>query len=187
VPLFRAPDNAEPLLQGDIWLGLPFLLARRLPLIILRRHNDAPGGRQTYHGFVDGGEPQPTKEPAHIGFETGGDDVIAIGFRCAGIVLSHDCEIENAPDHVIVAPLLPWDNLLPEHQEEAAAGLRRDVFPILPQEQPPIEKSYAKFARLTVIHRDVFDDLIRPASAEPELRRRLAIAFFNYLLHPEDT
>jgi hypothetical protein len=112
---------------------------------------------------------------------------MAVGFRCAGVVLSHDCEIENAPDHVMVAPLLPWDNLLPEHQEEAAAGLRRDVFPILPQEQPPIEKGYVKFARLTVIHRDVLDGLIRLASAEQEVRRRLAIAFFNYLLHPEDT
>jgi hypothetical protein len=187
VPLFRDPDNADPLLQGDIWLGLPFLLARRLPLIILRRHNDSPGGRRTYHGFVDGDELQPTREPVHLGFEAGGDEVTSTGFRCTGIVLSHDCEIENAPDHVLVAPLLPWENLAPAHQEEAAAGLRRDVFPILAQEQPSIEKSYVKFARLTVIHRDVLGDLTRFASAEPELRRRLAIAFFHYLLHPEDT
>ncbi len=111
---------------------------------------------------------------------------MAVGFRCLGIVLSHDCEIENAPDHVLVAPLLPWENLSPEHQEEAENGLRRDVFPILAQENPHIDKSYVKFSRLTTIHRDVLDDLTRVASAEPELRRYLTVAFFHYLLHPED-
>jgi hypothetical protein len=186
VPLFREPDGADPLLQGDLWSDLPFLLARRLPMVVVRRHNDAPGGRATFHGFMVGAGPKP-KEAIHLGYPAGGDDVIAQGFLCPGIVLSHDCEIENSPDHVLVAPLLPWANLSAAHQEEAANGLRRDVFPILAQQLPDVSKSYVKFSRVTVVHRDVFGECSRLASANPQLRTRLAVAFYNYLLHPEDT
>lgn len=154
--------------------------------MVVRLFDQGKGGRPTYHGFRPGVPPEP-RDPIQLTFDRGGDDVLAVAFQCRGIVLSHDCEIENAPDHVIVAPILPWENLASEHQTEAADGDRRDVFPLLAQHDPTIAKSYVKFARISVIHRDVLGGCARVASGTEDLRKRLTVAFFYYLIHPEDS
>jgi hypothetical protein len=183
-PLYRTPDGPDPL-QGDVYDGLPFLLARSVPISIMRPFREGKKGPMWVQ-YEDGGEQQPEKTPIHLGYQEGGDDVLAIGFKAPGIVLSHDCEIVNAPDHVLLAPIIPWSNLAPEHQVEAERGERLDVFPLMAQDdEPAMAKSYVKFPRLTAVHQHVLRDCPRRASSSDRVRRALAAAFHRYLFHPE--
>jgi hypothetical protein len=92
----------------------------------------------------------------------------------------------NAPDHILVAPIIPWSNLAPEHQVEAERGERLDVFPLMAQDDAPtLAKSYLKFPRLTAVHQHVLRDSPRLASSSDRVRRALAAAFHLYLFHPE--
>jgi hypothetical protein len=184
--LFRSPDEADGLLHGDLWDRLPFLLARRLPLSVMRKWPEmGPKGTPLYAEYVAGATRQPQRSPIRLDYQHGGDDVLAVGFQSLGIVLSHDCEIENAPDHILVAPVLPWSNLHPDHQDEALKGDRYDVLPLV-EGDDPAEWHYVKYARLCVVHNDVFEKCKRTASASTALRRILALGLHRYLTHPED-
>ncbi len=105
-----------------------------------------------------------------------------------GMVLTHDCEMENDhdPDHRHLAPVRPMSDLLPGYQEKCRAGERWDVFPLAAQdERPRMTESFVDFRKLTTVRPAVLKTPAKKvASLSDELRKAVSRAYWNYLHHP---
>jgi hypothetical protein len=115
--------------------------------------------------------------------ERGGDSMISKGIIAWAILLSDDCEIENDEDHRTMALIKPWANLPDSSQQKVAAGEHNCFFELPAQdEEPKVDHSYVDFRRLTTVRPNVLGGEFHYAAASKELRRALAVAFWEYLM-----
>lgn len=191
---YLVPQGKDPL-QGDIYRLQPTLLVRSRPLSLMRQWGHKGGyDNWTSHPEDDARPQKPLElefglrdpeDPAQGINE--GEFVLAHGFLTWGMLLSHECEVENGGASLLMAAVLPIENLETEFQEKCRDGEREDVMWLPPQEEAPeMVESYVSFSRITQIHRDALTDGARHASLNRKLRRGLAFAAFEFFMRPPE-
>jgi hypothetical protein len=115
----------------------------------------------------------------------------ARGVRVAGIVLTHDCEIDK-DDRVRASILLglvrPLDGLREEDREGIRQNTRHRAF-YLPANQHVEGESYLDLRRVTSVRREALEQLDRQAAMNEDGRSMLQehlFRFFARRLLPED-
>jgi len=129
-PIYLAPGGE--LLQGDIYRAVPSIHLSSRPVFVTRLYKEKKG--RVLHGVhsEDGPEPQGGYRWA----PDQGESVIAKGFMGMAIVLTHDCEIENDPDHRLVAEIRPITEIQEAHRADIMAMHHWAAFPLLPRQKP---------------------------------------------------
>jgi hypothetical protein len=109
------------LLQGDIFVDVPFVSVKERPLLIAR-YIGSSKGRITYsvHKEFDGPSSEfasadPPQTPFHLQDRQKPELVLVPVLLSMAIVLTHDCEIEN-DDHRTLAMVRPITDLEPLYQ-----------------------------------------------------------------------
>lgn len=189
--LYLPPSNEDPLLQGDIFHNVPFVWVTERPLLIARHFQQGAGGRQIYgvHKEFDAptlhpGATTPPTTPFRLEDREDPELAVVPVVLSTGIMLTHDCEIEN-DDHRLLALIRPITDLEEPFRQRCLDGLRTDMFPLLPQDdEPAMPTSYVDFKIITPLRpRALSGPVVRHASASSWLRKALAGAFWEYLFH----
>lgn len=167
-------------LQGDIYHLAPSVRVGARPVRAARYFRQASAGRHLWSIHEEGGQ-----APAD-GFKwASGEQVLVPGRLGMAIVLSHDCEIENAPNCLVVARVRPMTDLEPRFRQACRDFNRWDTFPLFPQAaQPSLDESFIDFAELTTVDLAGLPIETRHARVSEEIRNAIARAFWNYLFHP---
>jgi hypothetical protein len=173
--------------QGDLFDRVPHLFLRP-PLLALRRVTLA-GGREAF-GFYE--YPPPTEQSPGAAqgkqlpggpfrFNTPeGEDATAWCQVTRAVVLNHDCDIENEPDHRLVAlvrPLAPVRD--PAHQDIIRRNLNFNYF-YLPAGEG-LAEGYVDFRRITSLSPAFLAAATRLVSLTPEAVQALQFQFFRFL------
>ena len=167
-------------LQGDVYQFVPSVRVDARPLKAARYFRQASPGRHLWSVHDEGGQP-----PADGFAWERGERVILPSRLGLGIVLSHDWEIENAPNRLILARVRRMDELEPDFRQACRDFDRWDTFPLFAQEaQPALEESFIDFAELTTLHINALPIESRYARVSDDIRDAMAAAFWNYLFHP---
>jgi hypothetical protein len=181
-PFYRLVD--KEILQGDIFEEVPQLFLRP-PLLALRRVTLA-GGREAF-GFYPFPPPAddapggpsgrvPPGGPFHFGT---GEQTSAFCQVTRAIILNHDCDIENEPDHRLVALVRPLSPVPAEHQEIIRHNQNFNYF-YLPAEDG-LPEAYVDFRRLTSLSPDFLPVEKRIAALAVESVKALQAQFFRFL------
>lgn len=171
--------------QGDIYLNLPSVIIPARPLRVARHFRTNPkSGREEWFVHAEG------VNPPQGGFDWDIDkgkvepNMLVQGHVAMGIVLTHDCEIENDETSTrTLAMIRPPDHLNVEERELLFSGHEYWVaFPLVEQtDEPVFKRSWIDFRRLTTVREDVLQESTRLLSLSEELREAMAHAFWNYL------
>ena len=189
--LYLEPGQDYPLSQGDIFTNVPFVSVRERPLLIAR-HIGHWKGLITYsvHKEFDGpttasATALPPEPPIHLKNPQQQELALVPVLLTMGIVLTHDCEIDN-DDHRTAAMIRPITDLKPPYQEKCLAGERMDMFPLLAQDEAPsMVTSFVDFRKVTPLRPGALEaPAVRYATVAAELREALASAYWDYLHHP---
>lgn len=131
--------------QGDIVADVPHLFLRP-PLYALRRVTLAKGREAMgFYPFLPA-EDGPGG-PFHF---ADGEEVPALGRLALGIVLNHDCEIENEHEHRLIALVRPLETVEKEEHRRVIVENRNYSFFYLPADVAlQLPDSYADFRRIT--------------------------------------
>lgn len=191
--LYLLPNADEALLQGDIFLDVPFVWVPERPLLVARFLGENKKRVMTYAVHKEAEGPtshQGTGRPPKGGFRLTDRQKPELALvpviLAMGMVLTHDCEIENDPDHRVVAMVRPITDLQPVYQQKCLAGERTDMFPLESQDQAPaMPSSFVDFRKTTPLRPGALaPPAVRHASISQELRDAVAGAYWNYLHHP---
>jgi hypothetical protein len=180
-------DPALPLSQGDVWDNVPQLQRIRPPLQVLRRATLSKG-REGYeaHPFPGGtGHPDTPAPQAASGptFNFKAGEPIPVSCQVArALVLTYDCDLDNDPDHCLVALVRSFAGLS-EANRELIRGNRNFSYYHLPADEAAgLEEAYADFRRISTLHPEALTLATRRASlsegAVESLRTQL-IRFFT--------
>ncbi len=189
--LYLPPKADEPMLQGDIFIDVPFVWVPERPLLVARYVGPSKG-RIIYsiHKEFDGpashqGSERPPREEFRLKDRQRPELALVPVLLAMGMVLTHDCEIENDPDHRALAMIRPITDLEPAYQQKCLAGERMDMFPLEAQDEPPaMVTSFVDFRKTTPLRPGALAaPATRHASASQELREAVAGAYWNYLHH----
>ena len=177
--------GGKDIVQGDIFDGVPHLFLRP-PLHVLRRVTLA-GGREAM-GFYQ--YPPPTDEspggregkippggPFHLG---SGEQASSFCQVSRAIVLNHDCDIENEPEHRLVAlvrPLAPVRDAA--HQEVIRLNQNYSYFYLPAEGEMP--DAYVDFRRITSLTPDFLSISDRLSSLSEESVKALQFHLFRFL------
>jgi hypothetical protein len=172
-------EATSELLQGDVYLKVPSIDLPGRPVAVARPYR--PTGDRPLHAVhtEDGLEPQG-------GFkwrtDQGGEKVIARGFMGMAVVLTHDCEIENDPDHRLVAMIRSITDIQEAHRASIMAGDNWAAFPLRAQsEAPAMTDSFVDFRRITSIRPEVLLDADRYARLAPLVLDAMRTRFWYFL------
>ncbi|MGH2406455.1 MAG: hypothetical protein ACRDF7_00060 [Candidatus Limnocylindrales bacterium] len=176
-PLYLPPVEGE-ILQGDLFANVPSAIIDARPLRVARRLR---ADQSTWVVHEENGA-----TPAggfKWGISQGGEVLLARAFLGLGMVLSHDCEIENDPNIRTLAMVRPATDLAPDDRAALINGarVRYSIFPLAAQTiDPKMELSFV-VRRLTTVRPAVLDPDARIASLSEELRAAVAARFRQYL------
>jgi hypothetical protein len=126
---------------------------------------------------AEGGKALPGG-PFH--FNTG-EQASALCHFTRAIILNHDCDIENDPEHRLVAlvrPLAPVTNS--EHRRVIEGNLNFSYF-YLPSDGQALAAAYVDFRRITSLHPDFLARGVRLASLAPQALQALHAQLFRFL------
>jgi hypothetical protein len=187
-PFYRPADPT--VCQGDIFDGVPHLFLSP-PLLALRKVTLA-GGREAF-GFY---EYPPPAEDAPGGpkgkalpggpFRFNSPKGEQAGASCQvtrAIVLNHDCDIENEPEHRLVALVRPLGPVPPEHQEIIRRNQNFNYFHLPAGAGLP--EAYVDFRRLTSLAPAFLTNAQRLTSLTVEAVRALQAQLFRFLTRRE--
>ncbi|HKB37224.1 MAG TPA: hypothetical protein VKD72_12280 [Gemmataceae bacterium] len=185
-PFYRL-DPSLPLSQGDIWENVPQLQRLRPPIQVLRKATLSKG-REGYEAHAYPGGEGPSAESAGQAvpgpaFDFKKGEPVPVGCQVArAVVLSYDCDLDNDPDHCLVALVRSFVGLS-DGNREVIRGNRNFSFFYLPAEAAlGLDESYVDFRRLTAIHPQTLSLAARRASLGQEavdaLRAQL-VRFFT--------
>jgi len=177
--------SVEPdISQGDVFDSIPQLFLRP-PLFVLRKVTLA-GGREAF-GFYQ--YPPPTEEspggakgkqlpggPFH--FEKG-EEASAFCQVTRAIVINHDCDIENEPDHRLIALVRPLSPV-PEESKEIIRKNQIFNYFYLPAEDG-FPEAYVDFRRITSLSAAFLVAGSRLTSLTEEAVRQLQFQFFRFV------
>jgi len=188
--LYLPPSTDDPLLQGDIFLKVPFISVRERPLLVARyvglsKKRELYSVHKEFDGPTSNKGGRPPGSPFRLEDRQKPELVLVPVLLSMAIVLTHDCEIEH-DDHRTLAMVRPITDLEPTFQEKCLAGDRTDMFPLQPQDEAPaMVTSFVDFRKFTPLRPGALDPPAeRYASASPVLREALAGAYWYYLHHP---
>ena len=170
--------NSEPIQMHEF--AATFARLANRPLRVARFHKNVAGGRVLYGVHEEQGQaPQGGFKWSVAG---GGEDLLVRAHLGMGMVITHDCEIENDPSTRTLAMIRPISDLDPATQERVFKGEVYSAFPLEAQEQDPkFGRGFIDFRRITTVRADVLDASVRVASASDELRKAIAERFWDYL------
>jgi hypothetical protein len=173
--------------QGDIFDGIPHVHVRD-PLEVVREATPK-GGRRIYGLYPY--PPQPGQEPDAPGRSVqGGPLDLARGEKVAtfcqvsqGVLLNHDCDIENEPKHRLVVMIYPLARIAdPEHRQVIERNQNYSRF-YLPPDTRFGEAGYVDFRRFTSIHPDLLGRGTRRTRLSDILMGSLFRQLFLFLQH----
>jgi hypothetical protein len=178
-PNYRVPEG--DVLQGDIYLDLPSIHIEDLPLRVARYwRTQAP--RQVYAVHTVGD--LAPKDGFKWSLEAGGEPgTLVNGYMTMGIVLSHDCTIENSDGHRTVAMVRPITDIANLDDRQPILDYERTAaFPLLAQDaNPRIALSFVDFRRITTVRPTVLAKASRYAQCSDRIRDALAEHFWDFL------
>jgi len=176
-PIYLAPGGE--LLQGDIYRAVPSIHLSSRPVLVTRPYKEIKG--HVLHGVhsEDGPEPQ---DGYRWGPDQDGENVIARGFMGLAIVLTHDCEIENDPDHRLVAEIRSITEIQEAHRADIMAMHHWAAFPLLAQAAAPaMEESFVDFRRITSLRPEALRPQDRYARLAPGVLDAMRLRFWHFL------
>ena len=173
---YRPKDPAPALpLQGDIYRLVPSVYIDTRPLEIIRTFT-ATGGTTGCRIHQEDGE------APFDGFRWDDERFVARGSRAFGVLLSHDCEIENEQKHRILGLIRPWANLSSASQANVLGGAHYCFYHLEPSAERQLPESYVDFRRLTTVRPEMLREEDRIMSMTDRARDGLAEAFLRYVL-----
>jgi hypothetical protein len=114
--------------------------------------------------------------------DQGGESVISRGFMGMAVVLTHDCEIENDPDHRLVAQIRPITEIQEAHRAEIMAMHHWAAFPLVSQAEPPtMNDSFVDFRRITSLRPEAFRAEDRYARLAQGVLDAMRVRFWHFL------
>jgi hypothetical protein len=190
-PLYLPPSKEDALLQGDIYKKVPIMWIGERPLLVAR-HAMTKVGREFYsvHKEFVGESRHPAGDAPKKGFRWTNRDtpelLLVPAVLSIAMVMTHDCEIENDPDHRVLAMIRPITDLEPDYRKKCLAHERVDMFPLEAQEEAPsMVTSFVDFRKFSPLRSGALEPPAeRYASASEVLRKAVARAYWNYLHHP---
>ena len=178
-PNYRVPGG--DILQGDIYLSMPSVHVASLPMRAARFWKKQ-GERDIYSIHSIGGlEP---KDGFKWSLDAGGEkSTLVSGYLSMGIVMSHDCTIENDDGHRTIAMVRPITDIANLEDREPILNFDRTAaFPLLAQEaEPKMELSFVDFRRLTTVRPAVLATATRYAQCSERIRTALSEYFWEFL------
>lgn len=174
-PYYVTPDPND-FRQGDIYRDVLHIMLSRPGFQILRTRQ-AKGGRTEVFLHT---EDSPPKD----GFKWDSKErVEAEGQLALGIVLTHDCEIENEDNkhHRLVALLRPLDRLDERDQQIIVQNRHYGRLYLPSWAEAGLPESYLDLRRVTTFRRDALPDGCRIASMTDFGRRLLQDGIIRYL------
>jgi hypothetical protein len=168
---FYRPVDAD-ILQGDIFRDVPHLFLKP-PLQAIRGPITGKQGRPSWgiytHPLPLGSGSLPIDQP-RIGGPFQFREGEQVPVRCnvtLGIVMNHECDIENEPEHRLIAlvrPLGPVQN--PEHRRVIQEN-RNSAYFYLPSLEGVMEEAYVDFRRLTSLSPEFLAAINRLTALSP--------------------
>lgn len=172
-------EPGDELLQGDIYRNVPSIHLPSRPIRVSRPYRETEKG--DLHG-VHKEDGAPPKDGYHWRADQGGENVIAKGFMGLVVVISHDCEIENDPNHRLVAMIRPITEIQAPFRADIMAMKHWAAFPLLAQDEPPaMEESFVDFRWLTSLRPTVLRAEDRVARLAPGVVDALRVRFWHFL------
>jgi len=162
--------------QGDIYCDVPHIMLSKPGFEVLRTFQ-AKGGRTQV--FL-----HDENNPPRDGFHWESKECVAAeGQLGKAIVLTHDCEIENADsrEHRLVGLLRPLDRLDARDREIIIQGLHFGRFYLPAWHDVGLPESYLDLRRITTLRKDALPDQLRIASMTDFGREILQAAIIRYL------
>ncbi len=177
-PIYLAPGGGA-LLQGDIYRAVPSIHLPSRPVFVTRYFREKQG--HVLHGVHSEDGPEPDG-----GYkwnpDQGGESVLSRGFRGMAVVLTHDCEIENDPDHRLVAQIRPITEIQEAHRAEIMQMHHWAAFPLLAQTAPPaMEDSFVDFRRITSLRPEALRAEDRYARLAQGVIDAMRVRFWHFL------
>lgn len=167
------------ILQGDIYANVPSIHLRSRPISVTRPF------KETDKGVLVGVHKEEGNNPPKDGYmwaEQGGETVLAKGFMGMAVVISHDCEIENDPDHRLVAMIRLITEIQPAHRVDIMGMRHWAAFPLLAQTEPPaMEESFVDFRRITSLRPEALRSEDRIARLAPAVLDAMRLRFWYFL------
>jgi hypothetical protein len=182
---YREPES--DFAQGDIFGGIPHAYVRE-PIQVVREAK-TKGKHRTFGLYPY--PPQAGDEPDAPGKSVQGGALDLVRGETAaifcqvshGIVLNHDCDIENEPAHRLVALIYPLARIQnPDHRRAIENNQNYTRF-YLPAEGLISQPSYIDFRRITCIHPDFFTRANRVTRVSEILMGAIFRQFFLFLTH----
>jgi hypothetical protein len=162
------PDPADELNQGDVLIGVPFIVPATpiQPLV----YQALPGGRG--FGYVAGSE-KPGKD--------GRSNYLASGRTGAVLLLNHSCDIDKPQNRRLVClDVRAVDELNPDQREVVRSGRSRNQL-FLPS-VPTLGDCFVDMRTLSVVPRDVINNATRVAVMTNTARHRLQAQVVEFFL-----
>jgi hypothetical protein len=106
----------------------------------------------------------------------------AIAVRRAGLLLSHDCEIDKNPRRAtaLIAVVRPLEGVPEQHRDGFRANTRHRAFYLGAPDELDRDEHYADLRLVTTIRRDALEELARLASMNEDGRRMLREQIFRF-------
>jgi hypothetical protein len=174
--------------QGDIVADLPHVFLKP-PLYALRRVTLAKGREAM--GFY----PYPPEETGPGGLRgrelpggafhfAEGEEVAALCRLALGVVLNHDCEIENEHEHRLIALIRPLAAVEKDEHRRVIVENRNYSFYYLPADGSlGLPECYIDFRRITSLSPDFLTRGRRVASLTETARKALQDQLFRFWTH----
>lgn len=173
---YYVPPVPDDFRQGDIYRDVLHLM-RSTPDFEVLRTFLAKGGRTQV--FL-----HDEKDPPKGGFHWDSkESVAAEGQLAMAIILTHDCEIENADskEHRLIGLVRPLDRLNPDDRTVIVEGRHFGRMYLPSWHEVGMPESYLDLRRFTTLRGDALPDKLRIASMTDLGRDILQAAIIRYL------
>lgn len=178
---YRDPD--PELCQGDILYSIPHLHLK--PPFQALRSTTGRGGQQVFTPypfdisalFAHGDHSEP---PGGFKFDRG-EQVSSFCQVSLGIILTHDCDIDQDPKHRLVALIRPLDPRQPAQDQQVIRENRNFNFFYLPPYRDKMQESYVDFRRITCLAPEFLDKKRRVTSLTKFAIDQLHLRLFQFL------
>lgn len=186
-PRLYLDPNQEEDLQGDIFDLVPAVMVKTRQFEVAREfpQQDSHGRRRIYlHSESD-----PPRSGFTFAPEQGGEEQFVVhAFVTRGILLTHDCEIENDDRVRQMAMVRVLADLPDDAQESIVNGESAGAF-LLPvqQETPSLPASFVDFRRITPVRPEILVRSEKHCSMTEGMRAAMAEHYWEYLFRPPGT
>jgi hypothetical protein len=175
-PLYFTEPIPDDFRQGDVYHDVLHLMFSGADVQVVRSWTGKGGRTQTsLHG---------RDKPTAGGFKWDPKETVtAEGQLTWGIVLTHDCDLQNDDDksHRLIALMRPFDTLNEDSQAQILAAKNMGRFYLPPWEEVGLPETYVDLRRWTTLREDALPPTHRVASMTDGGRQLLHAALIRYL------